>query len=262
MRLRKAGKNADQHITLPGEGKKKEWLNIAERIQAGRGECVFHVPQFLESGRYLLRVSARPRSQVNHIRSEAYVTIVDDASEYATSMLQMFDPSLEAIPIEQQRTRLQVDCGSAGVLPIHFFAILCKHVYESSEKAKNATRPEECPFWERLNKLSSASYFPADADASEWCSVQRKQCPALEQTRGLESVCEGFGLVETYVQSLMGGMVQGLKAQVWKRSADPEKPERGGTVFVVVFRGTSGTMDYLVCRSPFCISIRVFDTTP
>jgi len=33
LRLRKAGKNAKEHITLPGEGKAKEWLNIAERVQ-------------------------------------------------------------------------------------------------------------------------------------------------------------------------------------------------------------------------------------
>ena len=33
LRLRKAGKNAKEHITLPGEGKSKEWLSIAERVQ-------------------------------------------------------------------------------------------------------------------------------------------------------------------------------------------------------------------------------------
>jgi len=247
FRLRKAGKDADQHITLPGEGKKKEWLNIAERVGAGRGVILYTVPQFLQPGRYLLRVSARPRSKVKHIRSEAYVNILQDMSEYATCMLRVLDASLDLVPEENHRERLSIDCGTAGIFPIHLFAVLCKHVYESSEKAKSARTPAQFPFWDRLNKLSSSSYFPPSAEDSDWCSTQRSQHPVLEETREPGPEFQGFELVETHVQKVGAfgvNLLEGLKAQCWRRVPDGE---RGGTsMYVIVFRGTSGTMDYLV----------------
>ena len=246
VRLRKAGKDADQHITLPGEGKKKEWLNIAERVQAGRSSIIYTVPQFLQPGRYLLRISARPRSKVNHIRSEAYVVIQEDLSEFATSMLRVLDADLSVIPEDKKRSRLMVHCGSAGSIPLHVFAVLCKHVYESSEKATNARTPEQFPFWDRINKLSAATYFPPDAESSTWCSSQRHQNPILEQTRRPGPEFEGFELVETHTHKVGAfgvGLFEGLKAQAWKRV---ELDGSRGPVYVIVFRGTKGTMDYLV----------------
>jgi len=236
------------HVEIRLRSSSGTWVSIAARIQAGRQQIQYTVPSSVEPGQYTLRISARPRSKIKKIRSEAIVHVQRSMKEFAEPVARLLRAqTFEEVPPHRPAEvldRLTLK-GPWGSIPLHVFALFSKHVYETE---KNVLAPEDFPFWDRWNELAPTVFFSKDAENAHWCSAQRERYPVLQEYRGPGPEFAGFTMVESHTSKHTLAKFEGLKVQAYRR---PAVEESQGDLYVVVFRGTTNKMDILMDAQVF-----------